>query len=126
MPQIKDFMSSDVVTAEPSMSVVEAASRMIQEKKGPLPVVEGDRPVAIITDRDIVARVVAEGRDPNSVTVDEVATRELVTADPSQDVDEARQLMSQHALDRLLVCEGERLVGVISEGDIRREEGPLA
>jgi CBS domain-containing protein len=125
--QIRDRMVSDVVTVEPGTSVVDAARRMIQEKKGPLPVVEGDRVVGMVTDRDVIARVVAEGRDPNSYTVDDIATRELVTARPDQDIDEARQLMADHQLDRVLVTEeGDRLVGIISEGDIRAEEGPLA
>ena len=124
--QIRDLMVSDVVTVEPGASVVEAAKRMIQEKKGPLPVVEGDRVVAIVTDRDVIARVVAEGRDPNACTVDEIATKELVTARPDQDIDEARQLMSQHELDRVLITEeGDRLVGIVSEGDLRGDEGPL-
>jgi CBS domain-containing protein len=119
-------MVSSVVTIEPGTSVVDAARRMIQEEKGPLPIVEGDRAVAIVTDRDIIAHVVAEGRDPNSVTVDDIATRELVTIGPDQDVDEARQLMARHELDRILVVEGDRLVGIISEADIRADEGPLA
>ena len=126
MPQVRDLMVSDVVTIEPGTSVVDAAKRMIQEEKGPLPIVDGDRPVAIITDRDIIAHVVAEGRDPGSVTVDDVATRDLVTIGPDQDVDEARQLMAQHELDRILVVEDDRLVGIISEADMRSDEGPLA
>jgi CBS domain-containing protein len=125
MPQVRDLMVSSVVTIEPGTSIVDAARLMIQEEKGPLPVVEGDSPVAMVTDRDIIARVVAEGRDPNSVRVEDIATRELVTIGPDQDVEEARQLMDQHELDRILVVEGERLVGIISEADIRSDEGPL-
>ncbi len=126
MPQVRERMSSEVVTIEPSASIVDAAKRMIQEEHGPLPVVEGERIRAMVTDRDIIARVVAEGRDPTSVTVDDIATHELVTIGPDQDVDEARQLMDQHQLDRILVVEGDRLVGIISEADIRADEGPLA
>ena len=126
MPQVRDVMVADVVTGERSMTATEAAQRMIQNEVGPLPLVEGDRPVAMITDRDLTARVVAEGRDPNSVTVGDIATTDLVTITPDQDVDEARQLMAQHQLDRLLVVEGNRLVGIISEADIRRDEGPLS
>jgi CBS domain-containing protein len=125
MPQIRDLMVSEVVTIEPSTSVVDAAKRMIQQEKGPLPVVEGERLQAIITDRDIIARVVALGLDPNSLTVDEIATRELVTIGSDQDVEEARRLMDEHELDRILVVEDDRLVGVISEADIRSDEGPL-
>ena len=125
MPQVRDLMVSSVVTIEPRTSIVDAARQMIQEEKGPLPVVEGESPVAMVTDRDIIARVVAEGRDPNSVRVEDIATHELVTIGPDQDVEEARQLMDQHELDRILVLEGDRLVGIISEADIRSDEGPL-
>ena len=119
-------MVASVVTNEPATSVVDAARRMIQEEKGPLPIVEGERPVAIVTDRDIIARVVAEGRNPTSMTVDNIASHELVTIGLDQDVEEARQLMAQHELDRILVVEGDRLVGIISESDIRPDEGPMA
>ena len=127
MAQVRDGMTTDVVTVEPSATVVEAAQRMIQEEKGPLPVVEAGRVVAVVTDRDIIARVVAADRDPHSVRVEEVATKDLVTTGPDQDVDEARRLMAEHQLDRLIVVEeDDHLLGIISEADIRAEEGPLA
>ncbi len=86
---------------------------------------EGDRLHAMVTDRDIIAHVVAEGRDPDSMTVHDIAAHELVTVGPDQDVEEARQLMAQHELDRILVVEEDRLVGISSEADIRADEGPL-
>jgi CBS domain-containing protein len=125
MPRVRDLMVSDVVTIGPGTGVVDAAKRMIQEEKGPLPIVEGERPVAIVTDRDIIAHVVAEGRDPRAMTVHDIASRDLVTIGPEQDIDEARRLMDQHELDRILVVEDDRLVGIISEADIRSDEGPL-
>jgi CBS domain-containing protein len=125
MPQVRDQMVSSVVTIEPGTGVVDAAKRMIEQEKGPLPIVEGERPVAIVTDRDIIAHVVAEGRDPKSMTVDEIASQELVSIGPDQDISEARRLMDEHELDRILVVEGDRLVGIISEADIRSDEGPL-
>jgi CBS domain-containing protein len=125
MPQVRDRMVASVVTLEPGTGVVDAAKRMIQEEKGPLPIVEGERPVAIVTDRDIIAHVVAEGLDPTSMTVDEIASQELVTIGPDQDVNEARQLMDQYELDRILIVEDDRLVGIISEADIRSDEGSL-
>jgi CBS domain-containing protein len=118
-------MVSSVVTLEPGTGVVDAAKRMIQQEKGPLPIVEDERPVAIVTDRDIVAHVVAEGRDPKSITADDIASHELVTIGPEQDVEEARRLMDEYQLDRILVVEDERLVGIVSEADIRSDEGPL-
>jgi CBS domain-containing protein len=130
MAQVRDQMTAEVVTIEPSATIADAAQKMIQEEKGPLPVVEGGRLVAIVTDRDIIARVVAAGRDPRSVRVDDIATKDLVTIRPGQDIAEARRMMAQHQLDRLLVVEEvegqERLVGIISEADIREDEGPLA
>jgi CBS domain-containing protein len=125
MPQVRDKMVSSVVTIEPGTGVVDAAKRMIEEEKGPLPVVEGERPVAIVTDRDIIAHVVAEGRDPRSMTVQDIASHELVTIRPDEDISEARRLMDEHELDRILVVEDDRLVGIISEADIRSDEGPL-
>ena len=125
MPQVRDLMVSSVVTIEPGTSVVDVAKRMIQEEKGPLPIVEGERPVAIVTDRDIIAHVVAKGRDPRSTTVDGIASRDLVTIGPEKDINEARRLMDEHELDRILVVEDDRLVGIISEADIRSDEGPL-
>jgi CBS domain-containing protein len=122
---VREVMTPEVVTIEPQASITQAAQRMIDQEKGPLPIVEGDRPVGMVTDRDIIARVVAQGRDPNSVTVDDVATRELVTVGPDQDIDEVIGLMANHQLDRILVVDGERLVGIISEADIRVDEGPL-
>jgi CBS domain-containing protein len=125
MPRVRDKMVSSVVTLEPGTGVVDAAKRMIQQEKGPLPIVEDERPVAIVTDRDIVAHVVAEGRDPKSITADDIASHELVTIGPEQDVEEARRLMDEYQLDRILVVEDERLVGIVSEADIRSDEGPL-
>lgn len=126
MAQVREVMNAKVISVEPTASVVDAAKTMIQEQVGPLPVVEGERAVGMVTDRDLIARVVAEGRDPNTLTVNDVATTELVTIRPDQDVDEARQLMQQRQLDRLLVTEGDLLVGIISESDVRADQGPLA
>jgi CBS domain-containing protein len=126
MPQVRDQMVASVVSLEPGTSVVDAAKRMIQQEKGPLPIVEGERPVGIVTDRDIIAHVVAEGRDPTSMTVEDIASQELVTIGPEQDINEARRLMDQHELDRILVVEDGRLVGIISEADIRSDEGPVS
>ena len=124
--QVRDRMVSEVVTIESSVSVVDAARKMIEREKGPLPVMEGNRLVGMLTDRDIIARVVAAGRNPREMLVADAATKDLVTIGPDQDLDEARRMMAQHQLDRLLVVEGEQLVGIISESDVRADQGPLA
>ncbi len=123
MPQVSEVMVTDVVTIESSASIMDAAKQMIQQEKGPLPVMEGGQLHGMITDRDLVAHVLAEGRDPSSLTVHDVATHELVTVEPNQSTVEAQELMYQHGLDRLLVVEGDQLVGLISGTDIRSHEG---
>jgi CBS domain-containing protein len=94
---------------------------MKDEDVGLAPIVEGDRLVGTLTDRDIAIRVVAEGRDPKSTTVREVASSDLVTVDPQQDLDEALRLMAQHQVRRLPVVEEDgRLVGVVAQADVAR------
>ena len=120
---VHDLMTRDPRTVTPRTTVVEVARVMRDEDAGSLPVVEDERLVGTVTDRDVAIRVVAEGR-PLETTVDEIATRELVTIDPQQDVDEALRLMSEHQVRRLPVCEEDgRLVGVLAQADVARRAG---
>ena len=116
---ISEVMTSNPRTVEISTSVVEAARIMKTEDVGPVPIVEGDRLVGMVTDRDIALRVVAEGKDPQSTPVGEIASRDLVTIDPDQSLDEAGRLMAQHQVRRLPVVEEDgRLVGIVAQADI--------
>jgi CBS domain-containing protein len=117
---IKEVMTSDVRACEPNATVADVAKVMAQEDVGPIPIVEGGRLVGIVTDRDIVVRVVAEGRDPNATTVKEIASTELVTVSPGDDLDEALNLLAKRQLRRLPVVEGDRLVGIVAQADIAR------
>jgi len=74
-----------------------------------------------VTDRDIVTRAVAERRDPQTVKVSEVASRELVTVEPEQDLDEALALMADHQVRRLPVVEAGQLVGMLAQADVALE-----
>jgi CBS domain-containing protein len=94
---------------------------MKQEDVGIVPIVEGDRLVGTVTDRDIALRVVAEGKDPQSTSVREIASTDLVTVDPQQDLDEALRLMASHQVRRLPVVEGGKLVGIVAQADVARE-----
>jgi CBS domain-containing protein len=121
---VRDLMTPDPRTVERSTTIVEAAHAMREEDVGPIPIVDGDRLVGILTDRDIVVRVVAEGRDPQSTPVEEIASRELVTVDPDQGIDEAMRLMAEHQVRRLPVCEEDgRLVGILAQADVARHVG---
>ena len=119
--RIRDIMTSNPSTVEPDKTVVDAARIMKQEDAGVVPVTENGRLTGMVTDRDIAIRVVAEGRDPQSTPVREVASKDLVTVDPQQDLDEALRLMAQHQVRRLPVVEEDRrLVGVVAQADVAR------
>jgi CBS domain-containing protein len=119
---IRDAMTSNPSNVEMSSPVVEAARLMKSEDVGSIPVTEGDRLVGIVTDRDIAIRVVAEGKDVQTVTVGEIASKDLVTVDPQQDLDEALRLMAQHQVRRLPVVEEDgRLVGILAQADVAQQ-----
>jgi CBS domain-containing protein len=119
---ITDVMSVNPCSIDADKPVAHAAKMMKDEDVGLAPIVEGNRLVGTLTDRDIVTRVVAEGRDPQSVTVREVASTQLVTIDPQEDLDEALRLMASNQIRRLpVVEEGGRLIGVVAQADIARE-----
>ena len=118
---ISDLMTSNPCSIEADKSVAYAAKMMRDEDVGLAPIVEGDQLVGTVTDRDIAIRLVAEGKDPEATTVREIASTELVTIDPQQDLDEAVRLMAQHQVRRLPVVEEDgRLVGVLAQADIAR------
>jgi CBS domain-containing protein len=120
--KIREVMTSDPRSIAPSTTVEEAAKLMRDADVGPIPIVEKGIVAGILTDRDIVLRVVAEGKDPASTTVGEVASRDLVTVDPEQTLDEALQLMAKHQVRRLPVSEEDgKLVGIVAQADIALE-----
>jgi len=118
---IRDFMTKDPRSVDSGASVIEAARVMRDEDAGLVPVVEGEKLVGTVTDRDIAMRVVAEGKSPENTTVGEIASRELVTIDPQQELEEALRLMARHQVRRLPVVEEDgRLVGIVAQADIAR------
>jgi CBS domain-containing protein len=118
---IRELMSSNPRTVSSDSTVGEAARVMRDEDVGLVPVVDGDRLVGTITDRDITVRVVAEQKDPQSTQVRGVASTDLVTIEPQQDLDEALRLMAQHQVRRLPVVEQGRLVGIVAQADVARQ-----
>jgi CBS domain-containing protein len=121
MGQIRKLMTVLPRTVKTGDSIVDAAKLMRGEDSGIAPIVDGDRLVGVITDRDIAVRVVAEGRDPRTTRVEEVASTNLVTVDPHQNLVEALRLIRQHHVRRLPVVEEDgRLIGIIAEADVAR------
>jgi CBS domain-containing protein len=123
MPKtVREVMTSKLCSIDTDKPVAYAAKMMRDEDVGIAPIVEGDRLVGVLTDRDIAVRVVAEGRDPEQVKVTEVASSDLVTLDPQQDLDEALRLMARHQVRRLPVVEEDgRLVGILAQADVAQQ-----
>ena len=119
---IQDVMTSNPCAIDANQPVSYAAKMMKDEDVGLAPIVEGDRLVGALTDRDITVRVVAEGKDPQTVKVREVASTDVITVDPQQDLDDALTLMARYQVRRLPVVEEDgRLVGVVAQADVAEE-----
>jgi CBS domain-containing protein len=118
---IRDVMTSNPCTIDAEKSVAYAAKMMREEDVGLAPIVEGEKLIGMLTDRDIAIRVVAEGKNPEQVKAVEVASKQVVTIDPQQDLDEALRIMAKHQVRRLPVVEEDgKLVGVVAQADIAR------
>ena len=127
MGSIRDAMTSNPRSAESGTPVAEVARLMKSENVGAIPITDGDRLVGIVTDRDIAIQVVAAGKDPQSTTAGEVASQQLVTVDPQQDLDEALRLMAQHQVRRIPVVEEDgKLVGMLAQADVAEHAGAEA
>ena len=119
---VRDAMTADPQSIGASASVVEAARLMREQHIGSLPVTEDDRLVGMITDRDITTRVVAESAVPETTSVEDVYSRDLISVEPDNGLDEALQLMARHQVRRLAVVENGRLVGMVAQADIALKE----
>lgn len=115
---VRHAMTEAPQTIGPGMNAADAAGLMKSEDVGVLPVVEEDELIGLVTDRDLVVRVLAERKDPMEVTVGDVLTRSPVTVTPDTRLSEARELMDRHKVRRLPVVKGQELVGILSLGDV--------
>jgi CBS domain-containing protein len=119
--KIRDLMTENPCAIDSDKPVAYAAKMMRDEDVGLAPIVEGQKLVGTLTDRDIAIRVVAEGKDPQTTTVLEVATTRVVTIDPNQDLADALRLMAQNQVRRLPVVEEDgRLAGVLAQADVAK------
>ena len=115
---VRHAMTEAPQTIRPDMNAADAAGFMKSEDVGALPVVRDGDLVGLITDRDLVVRVLAERQDPRSVRVGDIATKSPVTVTPDMRLSEARELMVKHQLRRLPVFKANELVGILSLGDV--------
>jgi CBS domain-containing protein len=126
---VRHAMTESPQTISPGMNAEDAAGLMKSLDVGVLPVVEDEKLVGLVTDRDLVIRVLAERKDPGAVNVGDICTRSPVTVSPDMRLSEARELMEKHKVRRLPVEKDHHLVGILSLGDVawadasRREVG---
>lgn len=116
--QVRDVMTRDVQSLPPTHTVFDAATLMRDIDVGSVPVWDGRALIGIVTDRDIVVRVVAEGRDPRTVRLQDAVTPDPIHVAPEMPVEQAKEIMGQYQVRRLPVLEGGRLVGIVSLGDL--------
>jgi signal-transduction protein with cAMP-binding, CBS, and nucleotidyltransferase domain len=116
---LSEVINRNVVTVSPTAALSEAAYLMMNEDIGALVVVDGEaRPVGIITDRDLVVSAIAEGINPDEITVEEIMTKPLVTVDEETDLFEMLSVLSENSIRRLPVTRGIKLVGIVSVDDL--------
>jgi CBS domain-containing protein len=122
--KVRDAMAKTIQTATPQDNVAKVAKLMKQEDAGFIPITEGDRLAGVVTDRDLVVRCLAEGhRDILEETVEHVMTRDPMTISADDDIEKAAELMGRAEVRRLPVVEGDRLVGVLSHGNLVQATG---
>ena len=121
--KIREVMTNPAVRISPDESVAVAARTLTHYNIGALPVCGGDgRICGVVTDRDLVIRCVASGRNPAQTTVRDVMTRNVVSAEPDMDTRTAAHLMGRQQIRRLPVLENGRLCGMVSLGDLANKE----
>jgi CBS domain-containing protein len=119
MPQtVNEVMTADPRTVAPGDTLVDAARAMREADVGDVVLEQQGKPTGILTDRDIVVRAVADGRDPSSTRVSDVASEATITVTPDQQATEAARLMREHDVRRLIVVQDGRLAGIVSIGDL--------
>jgi len=122
MKTCADVMTKNPICCQPMDTVAKAAMLMKRENVGSLPVIEIQQLsvlTGIVTDRDLVLRVVSEGMDPNRTTVESVMTRPVVTCRPEDDFQKAVDAMSKHQVRRIpIVDENSRILGIIAQADV--------
>jgi CBS domain-containing protein len=117
----RDIMSQDADCVQASQSILDAAKELADRDVGAMPICgDDDRLKGMLTDRDIVVKVLAQGKDPSSTKVAEIAEGKPVTIGADDSIEEALRTMSEHKVRRLPVIDGHDLVGIISQADIAR------
>jgi CBS domain-containing protein len=117
----RDVMSADCECIGENESVLDAARKMAELDVGALPICgEDDRLKGMVTDRDVVVKVLAKGKDPGSTTAGQLGEGKPVTIGADDSIEDAIETMKEHRVRRLPVIDGQRLVGIVSQGDLAK------
>jgi len=119
---IREVMTDRLITLPTEASIVDAGRSMRENDIGDVVVMEGDRFFGLVTDRDIVVRAIAEGKDPSNTPLRDVTTEDVRTLAPDSTVAEAVDIMRSAAVRRIPVLDGDRPVGIVSIGDLAQQE----
>jgi CBS domain-containing protein len=120
--KVQDVMTRDPRSVSPDAPARDAARIMKDEDVGIVPVVEGQRLVGVVTDRDIAVRVVADGRDGSATVRDVMSSDRIATARPDEDLDRVMETMSREQVRRIpIVDDGGSLVGIVAQADVVRK-----
>jgi len=121
MGRVADILNSKghvVHTVDRDATAFEALECLVRNNVGALVVTSAGRPAGVFSERDFLRRVAMKGQDPRSVRVGEVMTQKLICSDPQQSIEDCMAIMSEQRIRHLPVMEGERLVGIVSIGDL--------
>jgi len=117
---VKEVMKTNLAVVKPTMPVVEAAKLMKERKIGNVIVVEKKQPIGILTESDILKKIVADGKDANEILVKDVMSTPVIVIDPYVTLDEAMKIMGKCNVRRLPIIENNELIGIITQKDISR------
>ena len=115
---VKDLMSTNVVSIDSEATVKDAASKMAQQEIGSLVIIEQNKPVGIVTERDLLSRVLALGRNAEATQVKTVMSKPLICASPDMDVTEATRFMVAKGIKKLPITQEGHLIGILTLTDL--------
>src|SRR4051812_44022842 len=124
--RVNEIMTDKPACCTTGTKLSDVARMMVENDCGAIPVVDGmdgKHPVGVVTDRDIVCRLVAQGRDPSRATAGECMTTDLITITPDADVDECARQMEDRQVRRILVTDGDCLCGIVAQADLAKKAG---
>jgi CBS domain-containing protein len=118
---VRDVMAKNPVTLPKTTPLLDAAKSMKEKDIGNVIVLDGDQMCGVVTDRDIVVRAIAEGRDPSSTKLDDVCSHSIETLPPDASLDDAAKLMRDKKIRRIPIEENGKPIGIVSIGDLAME-----